>query len=283
MIEPCGIFLLSYGGIMAENIFYSIKDLSKEQNLAIAYYFYTNYCDLINFYEIDETQDLYNALVSALGLEEQSRKVLEAILREHKQNKLLTTTEKKNHPFDYQGQITHNYKEDSIIYDRCGQWDSTTLENINLIRAVFADKTCDFSRIIAYTFFYILDDKKKTLTIPEKIEVPESIVINVQSYIEKYKDIFAADSSNKKEKVKFIKRKNSYEAYIFLYNYYTRYENNPKQAFHWLKKASYYKVPSDLRKLSDCYKNGKGCEKSAIYAQKIYSIYHELTHHINLF
>ena len=64
----------------------------------------------------------------------------------------------------------------SIIYDRCGQWDSTTLENINLIRAVFADKTCDFSRIIAYTFFYILDDKKKTFTIPEKIEVPESIV-----------------------------------------------------------------------------------------------------------
>jgi len=41
MIERHVIFLLAYGGNMAVNIFYSIKDLPKEQNLAIAYYFYT--------------------------------------------------------------------------------------------------------------------------------------------------------------------------------------------------------------------------------------------------
>lgn len=95
----------------------------------------------------------------------------------------------------------------------------------------------------------------------------------VQSYIDKYKDILSADFSRKKEKVKFMKRKNSYEAYLFLYKYYTRYEPNSEQAFHWLKKASYYKVPSDLQSLYDYYSFGLGCESSIILAQKIHSIF----------
>ena len=35
----------------------------------------------------------------------------------------------------------------------------------------------------------------------------------------------------------------SREAYQFLFRYYSNIEPNKKQAFHWLKKMSYYGIP----------------------------------------
>lgn len=164
---------------MNGNFFYSVKNLSKEENLAICYFFYKICLDVEEYRNFEESQTLYNALVTALGLENHSKKVIEAILQKHRKSKLLTpklNVEPGTHPFDLRGDIKTNYKEDGTIYDKCGQWNTESEENINQVRAVFAPKTADFGKIVAYTFFCSPDEKRKTFTIPEEIEVPETII-----------------------------------------------------------------------------------------------------------
>ena len=63
---------------------------------------------------------------------------------------------------------------------------------------------------------------------------------------------------------------NSREAYQFMVNYYTFIEQDHKQKFHWIKKLSYFRVPSDLRDLARCYRIGLGCEQDNILAEKFY-------------
>ena len=164
---------------MYGNFFYSVKNLSKNENLAISYFLYKLCLDVEEYRNYEESQTLYNSLVAALGLENHSRKVIEAVIQKHKKAKLLTLkpqSEICSHPFDMRGDIKVNYKEDSTVYDKCGQWNTETLDNINQVRAVFAAKNQNFAKIIAYTFFYEPNDKKKTFTIPEEITVPENII-----------------------------------------------------------------------------------------------------------
>ena len=164
---------------MTENLFYSVKDFSKERNYAIAYYFYKVCLEEDCFHNFEESQHLYNALVRALKLEEHSRKVISAVIKQHKKNKKLTP--KKNtisgsHPFDYRGTLDETYKEDSTIYDKCGSWDTETVEDINLVRSIFAPRDENFANIVAYTFFYKSDKDQKKFKIPEKISVPKKII-----------------------------------------------------------------------------------------------------------
>ena len=79
---------------MAANLFYSVKDFSKELNYALAYYFYKVCLEADCFRRFEETQHLYNALVRALNLEEHSRKVVAAVIKQHKKNKKLTPKKK---------------------------------------------------------------------------------------------------------------------------------------------------------------------------------------------
>ncbi|WP_318690677.1 hypothetical protein [Treponema sp.] len=61
----------------------------------------------------------------------------------------------------------------------------------------------------------------------------------------------------------------SREAYQFLFRYYSNIEPNKKQAFHWLKKMSYYGIPQDIRKLAHFYNIGEGCEQDQIQFEKL--------------
>ena len=181
---------------MNGNFFYSVKNLSKEENFALSYFLYKICQDIDQYRNLEESQTLYNALVVALGLENHSRKVVDAIIQKHKQAKnltLKTNAEPGTHPFDLRGDISVNYKEDSTIYDKCGSWNTETEDTINQTRAVFASKIQDFAKIIACTFFCEPNDKRKTFTIPEEITVPENIIAfskrtpTVQFFIDSFK------------------------------------------------------------------------------------------------
>lgn len=164
---------------MYVNFFYSVKNLTKEENLVIAYFFYKICQDIDQYKNFEKSQVLYNSLVAALGLENHSRKIMNAIIQKHKVAKNLTIknyAKPGSHPFNIRRDIPVNYKEDSAIYDKSGNWNTETEDNINQVRAVFAGKNQDFARIIAYTFFYEPNNKRKTFTIPEEITVPENII-----------------------------------------------------------------------------------------------------------
>ena len=64
---------------MSEVFFYLIKDLSKDENLAISYFFYKICLGVESFSSYEECQVLYNALVHTLGLESHSEKVIAAV------------------------------------------------------------------------------------------------------------------------------------------------------------------------------------------------------------
>lgn len=169
---------------MQGNYYYSIKNFSREENLAVAYFFY-NVCkgvtssDFGGFDNFEEIQTLYNNLVNKLNLADHSGKVIKAVIKEHIKRKNLTVrrnSDLNRHPYDMYGSVDVNFKEDNEISDRCGSWTTKTLEDINLVRAVFASKTIEVSKIIGWTFFCEPNERRKTFTIPEDFEVPEKIV-----------------------------------------------------------------------------------------------------------
>lgn len=164
---------------MNGNFFYSIKNLSRKENLAVSYYLYKICLDVEEYRSFEESQVLYNILVTTLRIENHSKKVIQAVIQKHKKAKLLTpkiNAEHGTHPFNLRGDIKTYYKEDSIIYDKCGNWNTESEEDINLVRAVFAPKLQNFAEIVAYTFFFTPDEKRKTFTIPEEIVVPANII-----------------------------------------------------------------------------------------------------------
>ena len=163
---------------MSESFFYSVKDLSKDENLVVSYFFYKLCLDVESFRDYNEAQNLYNALVSALGLEEHAEKVVASVNQKHINTKWLTPYEKKekDHPFNMIGDIKIHYKEDTAINRKCGRWNTEMPEGIDLVRAVFAGKKEDFAKIIAYTFFYKPNAKLKIFTIPKEIHIPPRII-----------------------------------------------------------------------------------------------------------
>ena len=77
-----------------------------------------------------------------------------------------------------------------------------------------------------------------------------------------------------KKEIEELKHEQSREAYQQLYRYYSNIELDKKQAFHWLKKMSYYGVPDDLRKLGECYFRGEGCDKDERQNRKLFDLWH---------
>lgn len=165
---------------MRGKYFYSVKDLSKRQNLTIAYYLYRISSEIEEIRFCDECQKLYNALVTQLELQEQSKKIIEYIIDQHVRTKKLTPREipaKYTHPYELREKLTINYKEDEKVFENCGNWSSNTENDINLIRAIFTDFKEWFPRIVAFTFFY----KKNVTQIIDwsyEIEIPENVKNN---------------------------------------------------------------------------------------------------------
>lgn len=171
---------------MTGNLFYTVKKLSRKQNLAIAYWFYKLSEGIDDFRNKEEFQALYNALVQALGLQKHSQKITRACIELAKKAKALTPVKKENvsiHPFFYSGDLPENFKEDSDIYDICGMWDSSSVDNINLIRAVFSGDQKNFSLLIAHTFFSKPDKSNPNFSFPPgPIEIPNEIIEAARSW-----------------------------------------------------------------------------------------------------
>jgi hypothetical protein len=68
---------------MKESYFYSVKDLSKAQNLSMAYFLYLISLDIDNFRRAEKCQSMYIALVNVLNLKEHSRLVIQAVINLH--------------------------------------------------------------------------------------------------------------------------------------------------------------------------------------------------------
>ena len=147
---------------MRGTYFYAIKDLSKPLCRSIAYYFYYLCNEIDDYRYIDECQILYKALVKALNLEEHSKMVIESIIKKIVESKILTPKRKntKHSPFYIRETIKNHYKEDDKISNNCN-WNTETNEDIDLIRASFAETQKWFPKIIAYTFFF-KPDKRRT-------------------------------------------------------------------------------------------------------------------------
>lgn len=153
-------------------------------------------------------------------------------------------------------------------------------------------------------FFNLIEDFRTEVINQEKIEIPEVHIIDNKDFNPKrYRiiingiemvDICISIKNNLDQifydiiwqlkgsifyfkKVLWVNNKKfegmlheqSREAYKFLHFYYTRIEPDKVQAFHWLKKLSYYECIRDIRHLIARYEIGAGCEKDLIQAEKL--------------
>ena len=163
---------------MKESCFYSLKDLSKAQNLSMAYFLYLISLDIDNFRRNEKCQSMYIALVNVLNLKEHSRLVIQAVINQHiKSKKLTPVKENPNNPnpYDMHGKLKTHYKEDEHIYESCSSWTSEDEDEINLVRAVFAGNEEWFPKIIAFTFFSKTDKRRKSYNIPKEFSINENI------------------------------------------------------------------------------------------------------------
>ena len=167
---------------MRGNFFYSMQDMSREETLALAYYFYQLCLDMNEFGTFEEGQYFYRLLVAKLHLAEHSKKIVEAVVREHVKHKRLTVkrnASRESHPYDARCALDVVYKEDAKLYEtycEINDWSTMRVEDIELVRAVFGGKEEDFASIIGYSFFCEPNEKRKTFTIPENFKVPKEIV-----------------------------------------------------------------------------------------------------------
>ena len=121
---------------MSTNIFYSLKDFPKKRLYALAYYFFKTSLEVDSYRNFKECQHFYNHLVRALKLEEHSKKVVAAVIKQLINAKRLTLKKKSStasHPYDFNGQLDEIYKEDKTIYHKCGSWETDTIDDINLV------------------------------------------------------------------------------------------------------------------------------------------------------
>jgi len=168
------------GKQMRGKYFYSVKDLSKRQNLTIAYYLYRISSEIEEIRFSNECQKLYNALVTELELQERSKKIIECIIDQHIKTKKLTpreVTAKYTHPFELREKLKVNYKEDDKVFENCGNWSTNTENDINFIRAIFTDYKEWFPRVVAFTFF----NKRNVSSILDwsyEIDIPENVKNN---------------------------------------------------------------------------------------------------------
>ena len=138
---------------------YSVKQGSQQELTAILLYVYNICGDIDDYKDLGALQNLFMALVRAFRKEAHLRKVMEAIIENHKTHKLLTV---KNccseeevgeplHPFEYPGTIKENFLEDPVIFHRAQGWKTDSADSINLVRCMFAEEYADFPSLLLYT------------------------------------------------------------------------------------------------------------------------------------
>ncbi len=158
---------------MSRDYVHSIKNLSRQENLTIAYWMYQLVDDIRRLRNLEESQVIYTELVSALNLQEHAHKVLSAfITRAKKMGKLTPVRQVRQTPFDlHVTDLIEYFKQDEEIYDRCGSWKANSPDTVDQCRALFC---CDgeessgvFRELIACVFFDKENKKRKTYTIPE--------------------------------------------------------------------------------------------------------------------
>lgn len=97
----------------------------------------------------------------------------------------------------------------------------------------------------------------------------QNVLRTVQSELEHNLFYFKNDFIIDSQKLEEMFHEQSREVYQFLFRYYSNIEPNKNQAFHWLKKKSYYGIPQDIRKLAHFYNIGEGCEQDQIQFEKL--------------
>lgn len=156
-----------------------VCNCTENDALSLAFYLYQLCADLNDFESHEECQILYNALVNRLNLGNHADAVLNAMLYKLEKIKQLTpveVSERYIHPFAMRGKLKTNYREDESIFENCGNWESNTHRDVNLIRALFCSNKNNFARIVALTFFTkpgCYDDK--TVALPNRVPVPAKI------------------------------------------------------------------------------------------------------------
>ena len=164
---------------MLGNALMKVCNCTENDALSLAFYLYQLCADLNDFESHEECQILYNALVNRLNLENHADAVLNAMLYKLEKIKQLTpveVSERYIHPFAMRGKLKTNYREDESIFENCGNWESNTHRDVNLIRALFCSNKNNFARIVALTFFTkpgCYDDKNVAL--PNRVPVPAKI------------------------------------------------------------------------------------------------------------
>lgn len=156
-----------------------VCNCTENDALSLAFYLYQLCADINDFESHEECQILYNALVNRLNLVNHADAVLNAMLYKLEKIKQLTpveVSERYIHPFAMRGKLKTNYREDESIFENCGNWESNTHRDVNLIRALFCSNKNNFARIVALTFFTkpgCYDDKNVAL--PNRVPVPAKI------------------------------------------------------------------------------------------------------------
>lgn len=164
---------------MLGNALMKVCNCTENDALSLAFYLYQLCADLNDFESHEECQILYNALVNRLNLENHADAVLNAMLYKLEKIKQLTpveVSERYIHPFAMREKLKTNYREDESIFENCGNWESNTHRDVNLIRALFCSNKNNFARIVALTFFTkpgCYDDKNVAL--PNRVPVPAKI------------------------------------------------------------------------------------------------------------
>lgn len=164
---------------MLGNALMSVRNCTENEAFALAFYLYQLCEDIKELDSSEECQVLYNALVDRLKLGNHVDAILNVLLYRLERTKQLTPISEKErykHPFDANGKLKTNYREDKSIYSNCGDWESKSQRDINLIRVLFSSNKNDFSRIVALTFFTKPGSfDNKTVSLPNKVAVPKNI------------------------------------------------------------------------------------------------------------
>lgn len=164
---------------MKGNTLSTVRNCSENDALALAFYLYQMCVDVTDFESHEECQVLYNALVDKFGLGKHVDSVLNALMYALEKKSQLTpmrVSERYRHPFEAKGKLKLNYREDESISDNCGNWETKSHRDINLVRVLFSSNKNDLARIVALTFFTKPNSfEDKTVALPKKIPVPSKI------------------------------------------------------------------------------------------------------------
>lgn len=159
--------------------YYTIADLTSEENLRLAYFF-AKFEEINNYDSPNRTyQDLYMELVNFFNLQNHAKNVLKAMIEEKEKKGVLNPCEKSKFPiYNCNDEMEKYYKEDKVIFDKSGNCSSDTIFDVYFLRATSSKlRACgeDFSNLFKYTFFCPRTDENEKFNIPEDFQFTEKM------------------------------------------------------------------------------------------------------------